>query len=677
MVSRASGQEVVSSLEAEDLGSALIRSAVDSVVIVDDEGLITEFNPAAETTLGHRRDEALGREIAELLLAPEVRERFRIALRSGAPTGEAALFDRPVDVSALRADGSRLRVELSIARLGQFDPPLFAVYLRDLSRRRSVDYTHLHLAAIVESTDDAVLSKDSRGIVTSWNPGAERLYGYSAEEAIGRHISFLVPPDHRGEEARILARSLAGERIETYETERIRADGARVDVSLTVSPIISRDEGVIGASVIARDITARNRATQAQRLLADASAALDASLDPVQTLRTIARTAVPELAELCVIDLLRDDGSIGGAVAGAADPAMARELEGLRRRFPLDPGGRHPVAQVLRTRRSMVLRDLNTPGVEADVAQSDEHREFMRRAGYRSAAVVPMVARGRLLGAISLLHVDSDRRYDPYDLALLEDLAGRAAMAFDNARLYAERSRVARTLQQGLLPVDLPDMPGFSVAASYHPAGEGNDVGGDFYDVFERDGEWMLVVGDVCGKGAEAAAVTALVRNSLRAVALAEPAPSRILSQVNEVMLRHEVTERFATAVVGRLARTDAGAVARVGAAGHPPPFVLEPDGTVRAGDSRGELLGIREEAAFPDLELALRPGDTLVLYTDGVLEAAAPHHVLSPEDLGSFLGQCAGMPTRDVVQALEREALRLSAGRPRDDLAILAVTVR
>ena len=267
-MARVSGEEAVSVLGIEDLGSALIRSSVDALVIVDDEGLISEFNPAAESILGYRREDAVGREMPGLLLAPEVRERVRIALRRGTAGGEAPLFDRPVEVPALRADGSRLRVELSIARLAAFDPPLFGVYLRDLSRRRAVDFTHLHLAAIVESTDDAVLSKDSRGIVTSWNPGAERLYGYSAEEAIGRHVSFLVPSDHRGEEARILARAMTGERIETYETERIRADGTRIEVSLTVSPIAARDEGVIGASVIARDITAHKRAEEMQLRLA-------------------------------------------------------------------------------------------------------------------------------------------------------------------------------------------------------------------------------------------------------------------------------------------------------------------------------------------------------------------------------------------------------------------------
>lgn len=676
MATRVPGEPVMAPRDSGDLGSALIASALDCVVVVDPEGRIAEFNPAAEETFGHRREDVLGRDMAELLLPPEIRDRLRIGLASGVNSGEGSLLDRPVEVSASRVDGSRVPIELTISRLPEFDPPRFTVYLRDMSRRRSVDYAQLHQAAIVESTDDAVLSKDSRGIVTSWNPAAERVYGYRAEEAVGRHVSFLVPPDHRGEESRILARAMAGERIATYETERIRADGTRIDVSLTVSPIVDPDEGVIGASVIARDITARNRATQAQRFLANASAALDASLDPVQTLRTIVRTAVPELAELCVIDLLRDDGSIGGAVAGATDPAFARELEALRGRFPLDPRGRHPVAQVLRSGRSVVLRDLGKPEVEADVAQSEEHRRFMHRTGYSSAAVVPMVARGRLLGAISLLHVNNDRRYDPSDLSLLEDLAGRAAMAFDNARLYAERTRIARTLQQGLLPADLPSMPGFSVSASYHPAGEGNEVGGDFYDVFEREGEWMVVVGDVCGKGAEAAAVTALIRNAVRAVALGERGPSTILGQVNEVMLRHDVGERFASAVVGRLTPRGDGASLCLAVAGHPPPLVLGPGGRIRSGAPRGDLLGIGARAAFPELSLALSPGDTVILYTDGVLEAGAPDRVLSDEDLESVLAQCGGLPTREVVHTLERHALRLSRGSPRDDLAILAVTV-
>ena len=176
------------------------------------------------------------------------------------------------------------------------------------------------LAEVVRSTQDAVLSKDLDGIVTSWNPAAERLYGYSAEEAIGRHISFLIPSDRQDEEVTILERVRRSERLETYETERIRKDGARIDVSLTISPLENPVRGVVGASVIARDITAERRRRRAQEFLVAASRTLDASLDPTETARTIVATAVPELAELCVIDFVRDDGRLGDSIVAGGRP---------------------------------------------------------------------------------------------------------------------------------------------------------------------------------------------------------------------------------------------------------------------------------------------------------------------------------------------------------------------
>jgi PAS domain S-box-containing protein len=544
-------------------------------------------------------------------------------------------------------------------------------------RRRRGEQAQRRLAAIVESTHDAVLSKDPNGIVTGWNPAAERLYGYREDDALGRHISFLIPPDRRGEERRILDRVIRGERLDSYETVRMRADGTLIDVSLTVSPIVDAQGGITGASVIARDITDRRRAAKAQEFLAAASATFDSSLHPGATLRTIIRTAVPELAEMCLVDLVQDDGSIGGTVVAATDPALARELEDLRRCYPLDRRGSHPVAEVLRTRRSMVIRDLTTPEATEAVAQSDEHREFMRRAGYNSAAVVPMSARGRLLGAISFLHVEGNAYYEPADLALLADLGARAAIAYDNARLYAERTRIARTLQQSLLPPELPAIPGFSVAASFLPAGEGNDVGGDFYDVFEADGGWMVIVGDVCGKGADAAALTAVIRNSVRALALKDDDPASILDGVNRVMLHHDLGLRFATAVLGRLVPSGEGAHMRLAVAGHPPPLILRADETVRSVGGRGHVLGIGPDASYECRELELAPGDTLVLYTDGVLDAAAPKGFMTLEQLESLLAQASGLPTHEVVHLIERQAMRLSHGAPRDDVAILAVTAR
>src|SRR6476659_9655629 len=191
-----------------------------------------------------------------------------------------------------------------------------------------------HLAEVVRGTQDAVLSKDLDGIVTSWNPAAARLYGYTPEEAIGRHVSFIVPPDHKDEEKVILDRVKRGERLDTYETERIRKDESRISVALTVSPIRSPMRGLIGASVVARDITAEVRQRRAQEFLVAASRLLDSSLDLEETARTIVSTAVPELAELCLIDFQRPDGWLGDSVVAGANPEMAARQGAIRREKP-------------------------------------------------------------------------------------------------------------------------------------------------------------------------------------------------------------------------------------------------------------------------------------------------------------------------------------------------------
>jgi PAS domain S-box-containing protein len=350
-----------------------------------------------------------------------------------------------------------------------------------------------HLAEVVRGTQDAVLSKDLDGLVTSWNPAASRLYGYGPEEAIGRHISFLVPPDHKDEEKVILDRVKRGERLDTYETERLRKDGSRISVSLTVSPIRSPMRGLIGASVVARDITAEVRRRRAQEFLVTASRLIDSSLDPIETARTIVSTAVPELAELCLIDFRRADGWLGDSVVAGANPEMAKRLERIRHEKPLDPAGEHPVAQVLRLKQPMIWRDLKAPEVVDKVSQGADHLQLMRDAGYNSAAVVPLGARGRTIGALSFLHAHGDLRYDQGDLDFLAELGERAGLALDNARLYQERDRVAKNLQRGLRPPHPADVEGLEVSVVFEAAGEGIEVGGDLYDVIPtEDGCWGL-----------------------------------------------------------------------------------------------------------------------------------------------------------------------------------------
>ncbi len=528
------------------------------------------------------------------------------------------------------------------------------------------------LAQVVLSTQDAVLSKDLDGIVTSWNPAAVRLYGYSELEAIGSHVSFLVPADRKGEEQEILDRIQRGERVETYETERIRKDGVRIDVSLTVSPIELPDHGIVGASVIARDITAEKRRRRAQEFLIGATRGLDASLDFHRTARTIVENAVPDLAELCVLDFVRRDGWIGDSVVGARDPEAGRVLEGIRRSAPLDPRGDHPVAQVLRAGEAMVWRDLTSPRVMSEVVQNEEHRRLIEETRYQSAAVAPLVARGTTLGAISFLHASTDMRYDAVDLQLLGELADRAALALDNARLYEERDRIAQNLQRGLRPPEPPFVAGLDIAVAFDAYGEGMEIGGDLYDVLPtEDGCWIMI-GDVAGKGSVAAGVSVALRHSMRGLVRQIDEPEALLAQLNEMLLEGGSLNDFATALLLRLRRQGEGWNLRLAAAGHPPAIHVGGEGPVQLGG--GAVLGAWHDAPLPVHERMLGPGETLVLITDGWFEAGPPESHVGPEELGRLAHSFADLELGEMNECLRQDAFARGGGKLRDDLVLLAI---
>jgi hypothetical protein len=409
--------------------------------------------------------------------------------------------------------------------------------------------------------------------------------------------------------------------------------------------------------------------------LIGATANLD-SLDPAETLRKIARTAVPELAELCVIDLLDRRGAIANTVAAAVDPAVAAGVERLRKAHPLQINGSHPVAQVLSSGRPLVIHNLTDPVALRQTAQSDEHQRFMQDAGYRSAAVFPMVARGRTRGAISFLHVGSNARYQPDQLAVLEDLTGRAAMAFDNARLYAERAHVAQTLQRSLIPAALPAIPGLELASCFRPLGADNEVGGDFYDAFGDQESCWLVVGDVCGKGAEAAALTGFLRHTTRALAREGMSPRHILSKVNRAMLDEGFDGRFATAILAHLKLLEPQVELTIAAAGHPAALVFRAGGQVEECGGRGTLLGVFPDPVIQQVSTILMPNDTLALYTDGLLEAHAPHRIVTAQEIIDHLrGQASLSSAQNTIDALLE--LVGPADEVRDDVAVLAARVK
>ncbi|HWW90666.1 MAG TPA: GAF domain-containing SpoIIE family protein phosphatase [Solirubrobacteraceae bacterium] len=400
-----------------------------------------------------------------------------------------------------------------------------------------------------------------------------------------------------------------------------------------------------------------------------ATAKLDSSLDPQQTLHKIARTAVPDLAELCVIDLIDADGSITDTVAAAVDPAVAAELERTRRVQPLEiaTARSEAVATALRTRTPHVVEDQGkSPTAPVDERDHDHHD-----AVYRSAAF-PMVARGRMLGTISFFHPSS---YERSQLAILEDLTGRAALAFDNARLYAERDHVAHTLRRSLMPAALPVIPGLDLASYFRPMGPGSEVGGDFYDVFGNGTSCWLVVGDVCGKGAEAAALTGFLRHTSIAYARDGISPARVLSRVNQAMLEQNFDGRFATAILAHLGFANGEAKVTVAAAGHPPALIARAGGRAEVLGESGTLLGVFSDPVIREVMTTLRAGDALTLYTDGLTEAHAPDRMITVAAMTDQLAHSSHGLARDAIDAL-LELIDPDTGA-RDDIAILTARVK
>jgi hypothetical protein len=323
-----------------------------------------------------------------------------------------------------------------------------------------------------------------------------------------------------------------------------------------------------GSPVLLQGWSRRRRAEEAREVLAAAGGVFDRSLDPVQTMRAIAEVAVPRLATMCTVDLLGDDGTVTDTVTVSEQPDLVGGFDELRERYPLDMGGEDSVALAIRTREPVVsdLTSALSPGqIESEI------RELLRSNGFRSLVTIPLVARGRLLGALSFFYRYDARRHDPEEIALMGALGERAATALYNANMYVARTQLARTLQRSLLPETLPALERVVLSSAYHPVGEGNEVGGDFYDVFITPLGCWLVVGDVCGKGPEAAAVTALVRHSIRAFAFVRASPAQVLGAVNEVMLGHALSLRFATVVLARLDLSTEPVTAVVGGAGQPP----------------------------------------------------------------------------------------------------------
>lgn len=286
----------------EAINRAILESALDCIITMDAGGIVREFNPAAERVFGFSRAQAVDRELAELIIPPPLREPHRKGLARYLKTGEGPVLGRRIEINALRADGSEILVELAITPFEIEGARFFTAYLRDITQRKRAEEASQRLAAIIESSDDSIISTDLEGIITSWNAGAARLFGYNAAEVISKPVTVIIPADRQNEEPTILEKIRRGEPVEHYETVRCAKDGTLLNISLTVSPIKGEDGEVIGASKIARDISERVRSDRRRvaqytvaSLLAGSWTLTEASSPILQTIASIGDWAMSAL----------------------------------------------------------------------------------------------------------------------------------------------------------------------------------------------------------------------------------------------------------------------------------------------------------------------------------------------------------------------------------------------
>jgi PAS domain S-box-containing protein len=564
-------------------------------------------------------------------------------------------------------------------QVGEFVESLRTEHEREEARRQ--------LEAILRGVADAVTAQAPDGRLLFANEAAAASMGFeSPEELMNAPLATIMDRyDVLDEDARPFPiealpgrRALAGEDgAESVVRFRVRETGEERWSAVKATPIRDQDGRVTMAINVIEDITTHKRGEQAQRLLARSADVLTSSLDPDELLVEIANLAVPELADWCSVEVANESGVLERTALAHVNPAIRQRAIELSKRYPPDPASPHGLYQVVRTGQPELYPDVPDEMLLA-AAVDEEHYNDIKTIGMRSAIIVPMTTRGRTLGALTWVNGRSARRFDEQDVELAQELARRCATAIDNARLYRERAYIARTLQQSLLPVELPDIPGVETAARFLPTGEGNEVGGDFYDVFETgDRGWTIVMGDVCGKGPDAAAVTALARYTLRAAAMRERLPSRSLSVLNEALLRQRNDRRFCTVAYAYIEKLDRGARAGISSGGHPLPLLLRADGSVEEVGAAGTLLGVVPDPDLEDRAVTLDPGDALVFYTDGVIESRANSNgVLDERRLAELLATCAGRGPDAIAARVEEAAVLCQNGRPKDDIAVLVLRV-
>jgi PAS domain S-box-containing protein len=671
----------------------ILDRAHNAAVSLDEQGLVTYWNPSAERIFGVPRAEAMGLSIAELIIP----ERFRTAHLAGLHrflnSGVGPILDRRIEMAALRADGSEFPIEMTISALKDDSHWSFHAFVQDISERAESERDHERLVedlrralrgserrfdAIVGSLSDPVTIRDHQHRFLYANRAALSHLGFDSLDKLRETAPASIMSDYQvwGDDGREIAmenipsvRILRGEPAEPLLIRTVHRDSGVQRWNLLKAAPLFDDDGKIEATItIIEEVTKHKRAELQNALLAQASAALATSLDYEQTQRNVAELAVPDIADWCSVDLLDEDGDRKTVAVAHVDPNRLAIAEELRSYEPDRPDPEQGLGLVLKTGQSILYSEISDEML-VQAAVDDRHIELLRDVGLRSALIVPMRHGDRVLGTMTLVSAESARVLDLLDLGLAEQMASRAAVAIENSRLYSERSGIARTLQQSLLPEQLPEIPGYELASVYLPAVETSMVGGDFYDIWAIGDSWMILIGDVTGKGIEAAALTALVRHTVRTASEFRSSPAQLLAFVDRT-LKKRPTLSVCTALCMRLERDSA----TLAIGGHPLPLHITP-GSIRELGEHGPLLGAFSDPHWHDFVLQLEVGSKLVMYTDGITDAQQEgEERFGFQRLCNALEELKDRSAAGVMQGLSRKLEEFQTGAHSDDTAAIVI---
>ena len=699
--------EMVATFDLEHVASWVLDALPRAVIVSDVDGRIVAWNSRAEVTFGRSRAEALGRSVYDVVVPPENRARVE-ELRTLVLTGERWSGESSVQL----ADGGTRQIFSFLAPLRDSAGRVIGVVsatddvteLRELERR-SIDLTE-HLTLALTAGRLGTWRWDVVTGATTWDHTTEELFGLEPGSFGGTYEAWesLLHPDDRELAVGRLQDAIANK--DSYEVSHrvIWPDRSvhwlhgRGQVTLDNDGRVTGAIGCVADDTFRKlnEIDAEGRVREAERrialervqreriefLVAINDAALSAT-GHRDLMRCTAAAAVPRLGDWCSVSYFAHPGSPPETEIVHSDPKRIEWARRLQLRFPYDPSAPSGVAAVMRTGRTEHVELLTDELIEQAIEglsyqDMDELREVIASLGITSSITVPLVTRHGVVGAIQFVTAESQRRYDADDVALAEAAAGRIADAINNAWMSDHQRDVSVKLQAALLPSTLPVIDGLEVAVRYR-AGASMDVGGDFYDLFRIDqNRWALAIGDVCGTGPDAAAVTGKARHTIRAAATHGIAPSELMEWLNDAIIAG-VRGLFCTAAYGTLERLD-GQCWRLTtiSAGHPLPVLHTAEGNVDHVGVPGTLLGVFPQIKVTPTETILDEGDTIVLYTDGITDVRPPFALDEAEFLQLVRKACDGASDAEATASnlIARIEDVLPIRDRKDDLAIVVVRV-